>query len=325
MAMTSVHLEEHDPVRLGSWPTPMERAPRLAAALGLDPSDLWIKRDDLCGLGAGGNKVRKLEWTCGQAVAAGADVLVTTGAPQSNHARLTAAAAARIGCAAVLVLGATAGSSSGGNLILDGLLGARVVWAGAIGDEALAHRAEQVVEELTSSGRRPFVIPFGGSSPVGALGYLEGGAELDRQVPGLRHVITALGSGGTMAGLVAALGADRVLGVHCGAVADPADAVTRLLDGMGVPFTPLRIRLDQVGSGYAQLQPAVWDALQLAAHTEGVVLDPVYTGRALAGLAAAVQEGEVSRGEQTVLLHSGGLPGLFGHPDAVDRAGDLLG
>jgi D-cysteine desulfhydrase len=142
------------------------------------------------------------------------------------------------------------------------------------------------------------------------------------QAPDLARVVTAVGSGGTMAGLVAVLGPERVLGVDCGAVADPAGAVARLVTGLtGAPFDPpvLRIRRDQVGAGYGALTEQVVDALTAAARSEGVVLDPVYTGRALAGLAAAVADGEVQAGERTVFLHSGGLPGLFGHAAALAR------
>jgi D-cysteine desulfhydrase len=139
--------------------------------------------------------------------------------------------------------------------------------------------------------------------------------------------VTAVGSGGTMAGLVAVLGPERVLGVDCGAVSDPAGAVARLLTGLtAAPFDPmvLRIRRDQVGDGYGALTEHVLDALTAAARTEGVVLDPIYTGRALAGLTAAVAEGEVRPGDRTVFLHSGGLPGLFGHAATVARATALL-
>ena len=139
--------------------------------------------------------------------------------------------------------------------------------------------------------------------------------------------MTAVGSGGTMAGLVDALGADRVLGVHCGAIADPAGTVAGLvaeLSGTPCPPDALRLRLDQVGEGYGFLTGPVTDALFLAARTEGMVLDPVYTGRALAGLIAAVADGTVTPGRRTVLLHSGGLPGLFGHPTAMTTAGSAL-
>jgi D-cysteine desulfhydrase len=139
-------------VLLGTWPTPLEPAPRLARALGLEDDDLWLKRDDLVGLAGGGNKVRKLEFTVGAALDDGADTLVTTGAAQSNHARLTAAAGARLGLDVVLVLAGEAGTSSSGNLALDGLLGARVVWAGRADDAALEARALQVAGELRDRG-----------------------------------------------------------------------------------------------------------------------------------------------------------------------------
>ncbi|WP_406222192.1 D-cysteine desulfhydrase family protein [Streptomyces decoyicus] len=312
---------------LGTWPTPLEPAPRLARALGLGPEDLWIKRDDLTGLGGGGNKVRKLEWLCGAAVAEGATTLVTTGAAQSNHARLTAAAGARLGLDVVLVLAGSADSSASGNLALDGLFGATVVWAGEVRGAELAAVAERVAGQLRHRGAVPALIPLGGSSPLGAYGYAECGRELLGQAPDLDTVVVALGSGGTMAGLVDVLGPARVLGVHCGAVDDPAGTVTGLVAGLsGAVLAPeaLRLRLDQVGAGYSTLTDASMDALTLAGRTEGIVLDPVYTGRALAGLRAAVQDGTITPGQRTVFLHSGGLPGLFGHAAAVARSQDAL-
>ncbi|MEU6089347.1 pyridoxal-phosphate dependent enzyme [Streptomyces sp. NPDC047085] len=310
----------HSHVPLGTFPTPVEPAPRLAAALGLGPEDLWVKRDDLTGLGGGGNKIRKLEWTAGAALAEGADTLVTTGAPQSNHARLTAAAAARLGLDAVLVLRGSPGASRSGNLALDGLLGARVAWAGDVDQAGLDAAAAEACVRLRAEGARPALIPFGGSSTLGARGYVRCGEELREQVPDLVTAVVALGSGGTMAGLVAALGTDAVLGVDVGALADPAAAVTefaRPLTTEEVTADRLRVRRDQVGGGYAALTGPASDALRLAARTEGLVLDPTYTGRALAGLIAAVRDGEVRRGERTVFVHTGGLPGLFGHAEAL--------
>ena len=306
---------------LSTWPTPLEPAPRLAQALGLAADDLLVKRDDLTGLAGGGNKIRKLEYSCGDALASGAEVVVTSGAPQSNHARLTAAAAARLGLAATLVLEGEPPADERGNLVLDRLLGADVVWAGAVDADGLAAAVAAEAERLRGQGRRVAVIPFGGSSPLAARGYVDAARELRQQAPDLRHVVVALGSGGTMAGLVAGLGAERVLGVHTGAVQRPAETVLELLAGMGVrPATPLRVREDQLGAGYADLTPAVAAALRLAARTEGLVLDPTYTGRALAGLVAAVADGSISPGERVVFLHSGGLPGLFGHPDLARLA-----
>lgn len=313
-------------VSLASWPTPLEAAPRLAEAIGLRADRLWLKREDLTGLGAGGNKVRKLEWTVAAALAEGADTLVTTGAPQSNHARLTAAAAARLGLASVLVFPGSPVAAPTGNLILDHLLGARIEWAGEAddGDQSrhLATAAQAVAERLRAEGRRPVVIPFGGTNAVGAHGYRVAAAELSTQLDVVDHVVTAVGSGGTMAGLVAGLGPDRVLGVHTGAVADPRDSVATVLHDMGLPLEPaaLRIDLDQVGAGYATLTTATADALRTAARAHGLVLDPTYSGRALAGLTAAVSSGAVGHEDRVVLLATGGLPGLFGHAQSGELA-----
>jgi D-cysteine desulfhydrase len=284
-----------DPILLGSWPTPVESAPRLAARLGL--AELWFKRDDLSGLGGGGNKVRKLEYTCAQAIAAGADTVITSGGPQSNHARLTAAAAARLGLRCVLVLGGGKRASRG-NLLLDDLAGAEVRW---VGETPL----DEAVERERGSA---FVIPFGGSNPTSIAGYATCAREIKEQVEDFDVVITALGSGGTMAGLVEELGPRRVVGVDTGAVPDPRTTVAALLGGAVAPAA-LRIDRNQVGAGYAALTDPVRDALALTARSEGVFLDPTYTGRAMASLIAG------GYGDRVVFLHTGGLPGLFGHPD----------
>ena len=157
------------PILLGTWPTPMEPAPRLAASLGLD--HLWIKRDDLIGLGGGGNKVRKLQYTCAEALEVGAATLITTGAPQSNHARVTAAAAARLGLRCVLVLAGDRPGTDRGNLVLDSFAGAEIVWAGS-------RSPAQVVEAEVAKRYRPFVIPFGGSSSASAQGYVDCAREI---------------------------------------------------------------------------------------------------------------------------------------------------
>jgi L-cysteate sulfo-lyase len=316
---------------LGTWPTPLEPAPRLATAVGLRPDDLWIKRDDLTGLGGGGNKVRKLQYTCAAALARKATTLVTTGAPQSNHARLTAAAGARLGLDVVLVLAGGPDSPMTGNLVLDRLLGATIRWAGGLDNADLQRQAEAVAVEFGERGVEAEVIPFGGSSVVGAQGYVDCAVELLEQAPDLAHVVVAVGSGGTMAGLVHRLGADRVLGVHVGAVPDPRARVQEFVDGLAVEAgsaiapdagAALRLRDDQVGGGYSRLTDDVREALRLAARSEGLILDPIYTGRALAGLRAAVVEGSIRPGERTIFLHSGGLPGFFGHPETLRFAAE---
>jgi L-cysteate sulfo-lyase len=280
-------------VPLGTWPTPVEEAPRLAARLGL--AALWFKRDDLCGPGGGGNKVRKLEFLLGEAVAAGARTVITSGGPQSNHARLTAAAAARLGLRCVLVLAGDPPAAAGGNLLLDELAGADVRWAG---DRPLASAVEQERGDA-------FVIPFGGSSAVSVEGYVRCGRELRDQIGDFDSVVVPLGSGGTMAGLVRELGPSRVVGVDVGALPDPAAAVRGLL---GDESLDLRVDRSQIGAGYPALTEPVRQALQLTARLEGVFLDPTYTGRAMASLIAG------GHGSRVVFLHSGGVPALFAHP-----------
>ncbi|MET8257921.1 pyridoxal-phosphate dependent enzyme [Micromonospora sp. NPDC005553] len=290
------------PVPLGTWPTPLEAAPRLAARLGL--AELWFKRDDLSGLGGGGNKIRKLQYTCAQAMAVGASTVITSGAPQSNHARLTAAAAARLGLPCVLVLAGPPPETRRGNLLLDEFAGAEIVWSG--------DRPPAEVAAAEGERRSAYVIPFGGTSPASVQGYVDCGRELRAQLPDAdgAEVVTALGSGGTMAGLVRELGARRVVGVDVGAVPDPRATVAGLLVGEVEPGE-LRIDGTQVGAGYRTLTDAVRDALEVTARTEGIFLDPTYTGRAMAALLA----GSFPRGDRVVFLHSGGLPGLFGHPE----------
>lgn len=306
---------------LGSWPTPLEAAPRLGSALGFEPGRLWLKRDDLTGLGAGGNKVRKLEYLCASALEHGATVLVTSGASQSNHARLTAAAARRLGLECTVVLAGEAPALRSGNLLLEAILGARVVWAGSVGNAALADRVDEVAADLRSSGHTVEVIPLGGSNARGALGYVDCGRELDQQLPEMVHVIVALGTGGTMAGLVAALGPDRVLGVDVGAVEDPVPTVARLVGELGeaVDRKQLRVRSDQVGPGYGVLTAQATRAMSETARLEGVILDPVYTAKAMSGLFAALADGSIGPDDPTVFLHTGGLPGLFGHKVALEQ------
>src|SRR5215472_16823055 len=198
------------PVELGTWPTPVEPTPRLAAAIGLAADALWLKRDDLTGLGAGGNKLRKLRYTGAQALAAGATTLITTGAPQSNHARLTAAVAARLGLRSVLVLEGDQPGALQGNLVLERLAGAELAWVADPVPDQVRREVERQAERVRDGGGVPYVIPFGGSSLFAALGYVDCGTELLGQVPGLDHVVVAFGSGGTTAGLAAVVTEGRI-------------------------------------------------------------------------------------------------------------------
>jgi D-cysteine desulfhydrase family pyridoxal phosphate-dependent enzyme len=308
----------HDVVALAHLPTPLEPADRLGAVLGMGPGALWVKRDDCTGLAGGGNKARKLEHLCAEAVAAGCDTLVTGGGRQSNHARMTAAAANRLGLACTLVLTSEAPAHPTGNVLLDLVLGASIVWVGDLDYAASEEAIDATATSLEREGRRPYRIPVGGASAVGALGYVTAAGELTSQLADLELVVVADGSGGTHAGLAAGLGDHgRVLGVDVGARPDLAEAVpakaaeVAALAGVAAPRGDAAVDESQRGEAYAATTDACREAIDLAARTEGLVLDPVYTGKALAGLVAARREGRIEAGTRTVFLHTGGMPALF--------------
>jgi 1-aminocyclopropane-1-carboxylate deaminase/D-cysteine desulfhydrase len=301
-------------------PTPLERAPRLSRELGVE---LWLKRDDVGSLGLAGNKVRKLEFTLGEALAGAADTVVTLGAPQSNHVRATASAAARLGLHAVLVMGGTtpAGSPTG-NLLLDALFGAEIIYAGTEEWGQLAATVESVTRERASA----YALPAGGSSPVGVLGFVAAYAELLDQLEsaGVRsqHVYHASTSGGTHAGLMLghalAHRGPRPIGFDVGQIVpDCRRLVTWLANeagallGADVALTEDDAELDlsQLGDGYGAFTEAGLEAITLTARTEGVVLDPVYSAKGMAGLIADVRAGRVDG--PVVFWHTGGGPSVF--------------
>jgi 1-aminocyclopropane-1-carboxylate deaminase/D-cysteine desulfhydrase-like pyridoxal-dependent ACC family enzyme len=307
-------------VPLAFLPTPCHPAPRLGAALGL--ADLWVKRDDQTGLALGGNKARKLVRLVADAHAAGADTLVTGGGPQSNHARMTAAAAAQVGMRCELALAADPGTDPVGNLLLDHLLGAIVHPVGPLGYDELEEAIVTLGEQVRAAGRRPYVIPVGGASPVGVAAYADAAAELMAQLAGAPDwVVCADGSGGTHAGLLAGLAGtpSRVLGVDVGTRGDLDAAVARLAfaaAGGTLRFDPapggaVLVDHDHFGAGYGAPTPSSAEAIILAARTEGLVLDPVYTAKALAALRTWVADGRIEAGARVVFWHTGGAPALF--------------
>jgi L-cysteate sulfo-lyase len=326
-------LGRYPKVSLAVKPTPLEPLFRLGRALG--GLRLWVKRDDLTGLGGGGNKVRKLEYLLGEALARGADTLITTGAWQSNHARQSAAAAARLGLACHLLLSparpqAGPACTRGGNLLLDRLLGARIHRLEQ--DEEPMAAMERMAAELASQGARPYIIPRGGTCLLGDLGYAECAVELLTQARAqgihLDRVVLASGSGGSHAGLVAgfhALGeAVRVTGIAVRASAqEQRPLVARLAAhaaetlGAAAAFKAEAVDVTDayLGAGYGEPTELMKEALALAAGTEGLLLDPVYTGKAMAGLVDLVRKGGIGRDETVVFLHTGGLPGLFAYAD----------
>jgi len=317
-------LENVPRLELAITPTPLQETPRLAAAIGLDR--LLVKRDDNTGLALGGNKARKLEYLVAEAAGAGADVLVTLGAPQSNHCRSTAAAARAVGMDAHLVFSGDPVDELQGNLVLDRLFGA--TWSFA-GDQPVAERMATVAEELRSNGRQPYVIPGGGSNGLGALGYVRCAFELVSQLAVRgdrpRYVICAGGSCGTMSGLtlgMALAGSDaQVVGVSISH--SVPDRVARTRELMAESCIRLGVELPDavpvvweayVGAGYGMATALSRRALESAARSEGLVLDPVYTAKAFGGLIGEVEAGRLKHEELVVFIHTGGTPALFADP-----------
>jgi D-cysteine desulfhydrase len=314
---------------LGFFPTPLAEMPRLAKALG--GPRLFVKRDDQTGLATGGNKTRKLEFTVGEALRQGADTLVTLGAVQSNHARQTAAAAAATGLRCVLVLKGHPPARATGNLLLDHLLGARVVFSG---EETRERVADRVMEEERAAGHQPFLVPVGASDEHGAPGYVAAMEELDAQLRerGIRldRIVVASSSFGTQAGMC--VGARRLdLGVQIAGICIDSSAeelrreVARIAArterrmGLDPSVTPADVvGFDgYLGGGYAVLAEPEKEAILLAARTEGILLDPVYTGRAMAGLIDLVRKGELGPGENVLFWHTGGAAALHAYAEQL--------
>ncbi|MBN1976951.1 MAG: D-cysteine desulfhydrase family protein [Anaerolineae bacterium] len=323
-------------VSIAHLPTPLEPLPRLTAQLG--GPELWIKRDDQTGLATGGNKARKLEFLVADALDQGADTLITGGAAQSNHARQTAAAAAKLGLACTLVLRGEEPPQMQGNLLLDRLLGVEVVWAG---DRSLDVAMAQAAEDLRAAGRRPYVIPYGGSNPIGASGYAAAMEELlvqcaeRERTTGVRmnfeHVVFASSSGGTQSGLavgaralrdvngsfdgrILGISVDQPAGVLRSMLADLATATAGHL-GLGFAFTPEDFDVNDgyLGGGYGVVGDLEREALRTMGRAEGIILDPVYTGRAFGGLLDMIRHGAFRPGERVLFWHTGGTAGLFGY------------
>ncbi len=329
-----MNLQDFPRVRLGHWPTPLEPMKGLARRLGT--SRLFIKRDDCTGLATGGSKTRKLEFLVGDAMRQGADTLLTHGAVQSNHVRQTAAAAAFMGlaCEAILeerVQGAPAAYHESGNVLLDKVLGVQLhrVPSGTAMDAAL----EALAQKLRAQGRKPYVIPGGGSNALGSLGYVDCVLELQRQCEamGLRkpHLVHATGSAGTQAGLVAgihALGLDwPVTGIGVRAPREAQETrvyelAVRVLSLLGVAQALPRERVvadDRfIGAGYGIATDSMVEAVTMLARTEGILADPVYTGKGLAGLLEMARSGRFQSDEDVIFVHTGGSAGLFGYASA---------
>ena len=331
-------LTDHLPrFSLAHLPTPLEEMPLLARSLGASCPRLLVKRDDQTGLATGGNKTRKLEFLIADALATGADTVITEGGPQSNHCRQTAAAAVRAGLRCVLVASGEALPRQAwqGNLLLDDLLGAEVRFAG---NRPRAEVVESVADELRAAGAHPYIIPTGGSVPLGAAGYVAAVEELAAQInersERVDRIVLTAGSGGTHAGVLAgvrALGLDIVVeGMNNFAIPDIQSTVRQLASDtaallhLDVTFEAVAeaadfVFYDALGAhGYGVITEAEREALQLLARTEALILDPVYTGRAFGQMVQRIREGAYDPNETIIFWLTGGVAGLF------PRAAELL-
>jgi L-cysteate sulfo-lyase len=323
-------------VRITHGPTALEPMHRLSAALG--GPQLWIKRDDCTGLATGGNKTRKLEYLVADALKLGADTLITQGATQSNHARQTAAIAAKLGMECHLILEDRTGYRQpdyqhSGNVFLDHLYGAHVSEVPA--DTPMDKAMETLAEQLRAKGRKPYIIPGGGSNALGALGYVTCALELADQALqmglDIHSLVHATGSAGTQAGLVVGMEGARtqipVLGIGVRAPRLPQEEKVFALaqqtaDLLGVPGAVQREHVvancDYIGAGYGIPTPGMMEAVTMLARLEGILLDPVYSGKGMAGLIDLIRKGHYQKGQNVVFLHTGGAVGLYGYMHAFE-------
>ncbi|HLE72758.1 MAG TPA: D-cysteine desulfhydrase family protein [Anaerolineales bacterium] len=314
-------------VALALLPTPIQRLPRLTELLA--GPQLSVKRDDQTGLAFGGNKTRKLETLCAAALAEGADMLVTTGSVQSNHCRQTAAAAAHLGLGCTLVLVGDETPDSG-NLLLDILFGADLRWTSKGQRDSVLQIA---FEETKAAGRRPYLIPYGGSNPTGAAAYAFALKEVIDQGPSPDWIVVATSSGGTQAGLLAGARMlnyrGRIIGISVNQshselgprIASLSEQVAVLLDEeFSMPESSVWVNDDYLGQGYAILGDAEGEAIRVFAQSEGLLLDPVYTGRAAAGLIDLIRKGFFDKKDEVLFWHTGGTPALFANAFQKDLA-----
>lgn len=335
-----MHLARFPRLSLGHFPTPLEALPNLSRYLG--GPNIYIKRDDCTGLATGGNKTRKLEFLLADALQQEANVIITQGATQSNHVRQTIAAAAKLGLESQVLLEKRVSDFGddyqfSGNILLDHLLGGTIAGhlpAGTDMQQAMEHLAET----LRAQGKKPYIIPGGGSNPIGALGYVACAEELlyqsSQQRLRIDHIVHATGSTGTQAGLVTGLVASNsnipVLGISVRAPKDKQEQnvyslAQRTWELLGVkgefPREAVIANSDYVGAGYGLPTDGMLEALRLLAQLEGILLDPVYSGKGMAGLIDLVRRGHFSPEDNIVFIHTGGSAGLFGYRQVLEPVG----
>lgn len=329
-----MHLARYPRLHFAHLATPLEPMHQLTKLL--DGPNLWIKRDDCTGLAGGGNKTRKLEFLMADALEQGADTIITQGATQSNHARQTVAIATKLGMECHILLEDRTGSADvdynyNGNVMLDQLFGG--ILRKYPGGTDMNAAMEELASELKAAGKKPYIVPGGGSNEIGALGYVNCALELLGQAndTGLRidHVVHATGSAGTQAGLVTGLSGSNsgipVLGIGVRVPREQQEAnvfrlAERTAEKLGISGVVKRedvvANCDYVGEGYGIPAPSTLEAIELFARHEGILLDPVYSGKGGAGLIDLIRKGHFKKGENVVFLHTGGAQALFGYRDA---------
>jgi len=331
-----MHLSRFPRVSLAHLPTALELLPNLSAELG--GPQIWVKRDDCTGLATGGNKTRKLEFVMAEALEQGADTIVTVGAVQSNHVRQTAAAACKLGLSCEVLLehrvpDPSDNYANSGNVLLDRVFGANLrEYAGGTDFDT---EMQEVAEEVRNGGGKPYIVPGGASDKIGALGYVNCALELLTQANDrglvIDHLVTATGSAGTQAGLIVGLKATSsnipLLGIGVNAPQDVQeqkvfDLAVATAEYVGAPRVVKRedvvANCDYVGDGYGIPTDSMNDAILLLARTEGLLFDPVYSGKALAGMLDLVRRGEFSDAQNIVFLHTGGSVALFAYADQMN-------
>ena len=333
-----MHLSRFPRLHFAHLPTPLEPMKNLSKLLG--GPNLWIKRDDCTGLAGGGNKTRKLEFLMADAVAQGADTIITQGATQSNHARQTAAIAAKMGMECHLLLEDRTGSNDddynhNGNVLLDQMLNASLTKHPI--DTDMNAAMQELADSLSADGKKPYIIPGGGSNPIGALGYVNAAIELLTQANDMSlkidHFVHATGSAGTQAGLVTGFCATNskipVLGIGVRAPKELQERnvftlAEQTADYMGMAGVVKRENViantDYVGGGYGVPTDGMVEAVAMFASTEAILLDPVYSGKGAAGLIDLIRKGFFKKDENIVFLHTGGAQGLFGYRKAFNFA-----
>jgi len=335
-----MHLSRFPRLHFAHLPTPLEPMERISGVLG--GPNLWIKRDDCTGLSAGGNKTRKLEFLMADAVEHKADTIITQGATQSNHARQTTAIAAKLGMECHVLLEDRTGYEDrayvyNGNVLLDQLHGATIT--GHPADTDMNAAMEELAQKLRNDGKNPYIIPGGGSNEIGALGYVNAAIELTTQANDrslrIDHLVHATGSSGTQAGLVLGMEGMRtgipVYGVGVRAPKQKQEEMVyslaqRTAEYIGLsPDVVAREKViansDYVGDGYGLPTNAMVEAVKMLAQCEGILLDPVYSGKGFSGLIDLIRKGHFKKGENVVFLHTGGSISLFGYPNVFDLPG----